>query len=588
MLGERGARISAAVVTVLVLAAVDNSSPSVAKASVQPRRGSLIVDFRALDRGGEPVMDLKPADLILRVGGRERPVSSLQLIRRSDSGAAPVTAPPFATNSAALSEFRDLAVLIDEASIAPGKEHLFRDALSSLLSRISPRDRVRLMSLRSVGPVLPFEDGLRDVPNALARFTGHSTPAETANDLVCRSQAGLDRLRSVLTTYSGSPIPTFVIVSGGFGSPPLGGVTSYGNFGKCPLLQNLDFENVGAAARAINASVYVVHLTDATSSPLPRVELERGVETLAGALGADVIRAATPSAAAMARIATQTSAYYLAAFEALPDDRVDAPLRIELRSRRSDVTLRARPDIAGRVALPAGAAIPTPDAMIRVATIYRDLPLRAAGFASRVDADGKVRLIVLFEPEDPATKITGASIGLYDAKGRLTRWTGESADLASRPLLAGIIVPTGTYRMRVAAASGTAAGAVDTEVRAELSDAGGMRMSGLMLGVSGPNGFVPRMQFTAADKGAFGYIEIYQVAKNAALTVSLELAATADGPALIGGDVPLTPGPRDDVRIAFSGFAIDGMPPGDLVMRAIVSLDGKPVGRAQHTLRKSK
>lgn len=26
------------------------------------------------------------------------------------------------------------------------------------------------------------------------------------------------------------------------------------------------------------------------------------------------------------------------------------------------------------------------------------------------------------------------------------------------------------------------------------------------------------MQFTAADKGAFGYIEIYQVAKTAALT----------------------------------------------------------------------
>ena len=289
----------------------------------------------------------------------------------------------------------------------------------------------------------------------------------------------------------------------------------------------------------------------------------------------------------MARIATQTSAYYLAAFEALPDDRVDAPLRIDLRSRRGDVTLRARPDIAGRVALPAGPAIPTPDAMIRVATTYRDLPLRAAGFASRVDADGKVRLIVLFEPEDPATKITAASIGLYDAKGRLTRWTGESADLTSRPLLAGIIVPPGTYRMRVAAASATAAGAVDTEVRAELSDAGGMTMSGLMLGVSGPNGFVPRMQFTAADKGAFGYIEIYQVAKKAALTVSLELAATADGPALIGGDVPLTPGPRDDVRIAFSGFDIDGMPPGDLVMRPIVSLDGKPVGRAQHTLRKS-
>ena len=71
------------------------------------------------------------------------------------------------------------------------------------------------------------------------------------------------------------------------------------------------------------------------------------------------------------------------------------------------------------------------------------------------------------------------------------------------------------------------------------------------------------MQFSAADKGAFGYLEIYQVPKNAAPTVRSELAATADGPALAGDDVALTPGPRDDVRIAFSGFAIDGMPPGD-------------------------
>ena len=107
---------------------------------------------------------------------------------------------------------------------------------------------------------------------------------------------------SRFVNYSG-PLPTFVIVSGAFGSPPLGGVSSFGNYGKCPLLQNLDFENVGAAARAINAAVCVVHLTDATASRLPRADLERGVETLAGALGAEVIRAATPSAAAMARIA---------------------------------------------------------------------------------------------------------------------------------------------------------------------------------------------------------------------------------------------------------------------------------------------
>ena len=586
---EPAGRTVATVVPLLLLLAVDGSSPVAGNTAAQHARSTVLVDFRALDASGNPVMDLKAADLVLRVGGRERRVSSLELIRRGDRTApSPSVAPPFASNASVMTAQGDIAVLIDEASIAPGREEPFREALTHFLTRVPADDRVRLMSLRPIGPVLPFEAGLRDVKAALARFAGHSTPSETTNDLVCRSQTALERIRLLFENYSGNPMPTFVIVSGGFGSPPTGGVTSFGNYGKCPLLQNIDFENAGAAARAINAAVYVVHLTDSNSSQLSREALERGVETLAGALGAQVIRSAAPSPASMARIATETSAYYLAAYEPDADDRPDVPLRVELRSLRTQVTVRARPEIVGRRANTAASAIPTPDAMIRTATGYRDLSLRAASFASRADADGKVRLVVLLEPDDPATKVTAASIGLYDAKGRLTRWTAETADLSARPIVAGIIVAPGTYRMRVAATSRTAAGTVDTEARAELSDAGGLTMSALLLGVSGPAGFAPRMQFSASDQGAYGYLELYQVPKNGAVTASFELANTADGPALAAHEVPLTPGPRDDVRIAFSGFAIDSMPLSDLVMRATVRLDGKPVGRAVRTLRKVK
>jgi hypothetical protein len=557
------------------------------RAAVPQERATLLVDFQALDADGNPVTDLRPSELILRAGGRERRLASLELVRRDTSEVSPAVAPPFATNSAPLRvSGGDIIVLIDEASIAAGREHFFRDALTSFLTRVPPSSRVRLISLRPNGPALPFEQGLRDVKAALAEFAGHSSASETANDLVCRSQTALEILATSLGRYSGGPIPTVVIVSGGFGSPPSGGVTSFGNYGKCPMLQGTDFEKVGAAVRSINASTYVVHLTDATASRLPRNELERGVETLAGVTGAQVIRAATPSDAAMARIATQNSSYYLASFEPAADDRVDVPLRVDLRSLRTEVAVRTRPEIAGPRAKPAGAALPTPDAMIRVATSYSGLPLRAEGFVSRADADGKVRLVALFEPQDPATKVTAASIGLYDAKGRLTRWTAEAGDLTGRPMVAGIIVAPGIYRMRVAATSGAAAGTVDTEVRAELSNAGSVTMSALLVGVSGPKGFLPRMQFSASDKGAFGYLELYKVPKNVALTVTLELAATADGPALASDDVPLTAGPTEDVRVAFSGFVIDGMPPGDIVMRAIVSMDGKPVGRTLRTLRK--
>lgn len=579
------ARLTAAAVPILLVAG--ESPRMMAPLAVAQPRSTVLVDFRAFDETGAPVTDLKPADLVLNVAGRDRRVSSLDLIRRENNVAPSPVAPPFATNTAPQSARGEVVILIDEASIAPGREEPLRDALATFLTLTSPRDRVRLISLRPGGPALPFEEGLRDRPAALARFAGHSTASETVNDLVCRSQTSLETMRSLFANYSGNPVPTFIIVSAGFGSPPSGGVTSFGNYGKCPLLRGLDFEELGAAARAINAATYVVHLTDATASRLPRESLERGVETLAGALRADVIRSAAPSAASMARIATQTSSYYLAAFELDAGDRDDGPLRVDLRSRRTGVTIRARQELPGRRAAgTVAAAVPTPDAMIRVATSYRDLPLRTAAFASRADADGKVRLVVLFEPDDPATKVTAASIGLYDPTGRLTRWTAEPGDLAGRPAVAGIIVPPGAYRMRVAASSGSAAGTVDSDVRAELTEAGPVTMSALLLGISGPNGFSPRMQFSSADKGAFGYLEIYKVAKNAPVAVRLELAATADGAALASEDVPLTPGPRDDVRVAFSGFAIDGMPPNDIVMRAIVSVDGKPVGRAVRTLRK--
>jgi hypothetical protein len=128
--------------------------------------------------------------------------------------------------------------------------------------------------------------------------------------------------------------------------------------------------------------------------------------------------------------------------------------------------------------------------------------------------------------------------------------------------------------------------AVDTDVEADLQPAGPVTLSAMMTGVAAQDGgFVPRLQFDG-DKGAFGYFEIYGVPKSATLAVRLEIAKSPDGPALVGDDVALAPGPADDVKVAFSGYAIDGMPPGDVVMRALISVDGQQTGRLLRTIRK--
>ena len=64
--------------------------------------------------------------------------------------------------------------------------------------------------------------------------------------------------------------------------------------------------------------------------------------------------------------------------------------------------------------------------------------------------------------------------------------------------------------MRVAATAGAAAGTVDAEVRAELTAAGAMTMSALLVGVPVRTDSSRRWNRCAPDKEPFGDLEIYR------------------------------------------------------------------------------
>jgi len=78
------------------------------------------------------------------------------------------------------------------------------------------------------------------------------------------------------------------------------------------------------------------------------------------------------------------------------------------------------------------------------------------------------------------------------------------------------------------------------------------------------------------------------VPKGANIKMDLDVSPTPDGAALATADTTIAPAHADDQRIAYGGFSIDALAPGDYLMRAVVSLDGKPVGKVVRTLRKSK
>lgn len=557
----------------------------------------VLIDFRAVTEDGQPVLDLKASEVTLRVGGKQRELKSLDLVKvGGTASAAPVTASPapapYVTNarSSAPAGRRDVLIMIDDEAIGPGREQPLRDALAKMIGALTPADRVGLLSARPGRLNLAFTRKHDDVRAAIAKMTGAASARESSADYVCRGVMALQSIRNALNMFSADAAPTLIYVSGALPGPTDDRTVAAGASDLCQL-RTRDFEEIGNAAQARHASVYVVHAIDVTTIGGSAQSQAAGLDNIAGVTGGEMIRFTGAGEAPLGRIASETSAYYLAAFTPEPGDRTGARQRVELRVARDRVRVNARPHIAmGKAdAAAAGAKPVTPRDMIRVSTSFTDLPLRVAAIQAR-NPNGKPQVFALFEPE-PGTKLNAAMIGLYDAKGSLKgQWTANNDDLAKSPVMAALLVDPGPYRMRVAATDAAGrAGTVDMDVTVDLVPAGPLKMSGLLLGVPATGApFAPKLEFDAGDQQVVAYTEIYGVAKGANVGVTFELAESEDGPAGAGGAVPLTDGPAEDVKIARAGFGIGQLPPGDIVVRAVVTVDGKPMGRAVRTLRKRK
>jgi hypothetical protein len=128
---------------------------------------------------------------------------------------------------------------------------------------------------------------------------------------------------------------------------------------------------------------------------------------------------------------------------------------------------------------------------------------------------------------------------------------------------------------------------VNQDVRAELTAAGSARLSAILLGVPESGSMVPRLQFGSGDTAAVVYLEAYGPARCSAVAASLELVASEDGPVLIQAPASVSQTERSDGCILYGGFEIGTLKPGDYLVRAGVSVDGKPAGRVTRTLRKT-
>lgn len=515
--------------------------------------GPVRIDFRAVGENGEPLLDLNVESLTLKV----------------------------ATNVLAHTG-RVVNILIDEESIESGRETPVRDAVRRLLDELSPADLIGVRTPQGQVNLRPTAD--REATRAaVVRLSGQGTRTETDVDAACRSQKTLGALTEMLTTMGPGPT-TIVIFSSGLTGPSAAPVLMGQASGTCTV-RSSDFQDLGTLASTAHAEFYLFNVTEGRASPLP--QQAAGFESLAGVIGAEYVRLTGSPDPSVARLLHETSAYYTASFVPDPSERNGQRYRVELRADREHVRLRVRPAIA----IPKPVNQPksvSPQDMLRVTAGFMDLPLRAVAYSSRNPGDDNVKVVALFETVQPDITLKSASIGLFDERGTLKKqWTAEGGDLTHRPVTAAIVTAPGVYRMRVAAVDGSGrTGTADYEFRAEVARADPLKLSALVLGVQQNGAFAPRMQFEN-DPIAIGLLEIYGAPKSAAVSVDLHVARSPNAAPLATAQTTVTQASAPDVRIAFGGFNIASLAPGDYLMRATVSLDGKPVGRVARTLRKT-
>jgi hypothetical protein len=565
----------------------------------QSQKGAppLRVNFHALTDDGQQIGDLKLEELALKINGKPRPILSLSKSQSmpGDANEGHAGLPiPYATNTVGTSG-RVFYLLIDNDSITPGREGQLKEAVHQLTTELGPGDQIGLLSTEGELNIMPTDD-VTKVKIAVDQMAGRGAASETTGDAQCRTVHIMRDLGTMISLGSATPT-TLVVFSSGLTMPDtkvvnigqrnrtaMGGSSapSSATTDECPVTPE-DFTNLGTLAATANVDLYVFQLTDVM--PSRTTTQDAGIESLAGATAGEFTRIGGSPQQAIARMLRETSTYYTLTFEPDASDRAGQALRVDLKSTRDKVKVRAR----SAVELPktATAKSLTPQTMLRTAAEFRDLPLRTAAYPAPTVGSDEVTVLALFESIDGAP-ISSASVALFDEKNTLKKqWTAKPEELTKRPTTAALQAPAGTYRVRVAAVDGSGrTGTADYDLQAQIGRADPLKLSALVLGTQASGGFVPRLDFKD-ESTAIGMLQIYGVPKGANVKMDLDVSPTADGAALATADTTIVPARADDQRIAFGGFSIDSLPPGDYLMRAVVSLDGKPVGKVVRTLRKS-
>ena len=353
------------------------------------------------DLDGQPITDLTANDFVVTVDGKQRVLTSADLLtygvvpaaagRTPGTEPAPVTAPPPSMH--VLPE-RWFVLAIDTANTAVGGGRSVTRAASAFLDKLPPEDNVGLVALPT-GVAVEFTKDRALIRTGLSKVVGsgankaetlHNISLAEAYSFVTGSQSriwneavqtecqpepnfracqtavenearfrvaaaksaasmAIDSLVRLLDKLSGLDAPKQVI----FVSESL--VTGK-RFG---AMDGPDLGALAVAAQKARAHLYVLHVDHAVLDAVDVTErfasrtssddmgLQRdGLEEVAGTTGAGYFRLTTTLDPAFDRIIRETSAGYVLAFPTADADRDGKAHKIIVRVNRPGLTVRAR------------------------------------------------------------------------------------------------------------------------------------------------------------------------------------------------------------------------------------------------------
>jgi VWFA-related protein len=575
------------------------------------------VDFFAVGPDGS-VFDLRPGEVTLKIDGKNRRIRSLRYIGLPMATAAGLPAareapvdlePPFGSN-APTADGRWVTIVLDHESIRAGAERNAINAVVRYVNTLGVRDRVAYVTMPNGGIEIDFTTNHQQIIEKLRGFIARAPREQTTQERSCRSRLLLNTMSDYVEGMVSLPGPkTIVLVSSGILNPRRD-APMLGPPGPCEIRQ-VYFQDVAKATSLARVHIHVVQPDDLHMDPARQVfadptasrfagadEDRAGLESLAGVTGGDFMRIVGPDDPTLTSLTRHLTGYYIATFDPEPGERNGALHRAEVSVAREGVRVKTRPEVLIPRLVGSGLNAPVKD-MLR-GGLYRALPLRVTALTS-AGAGGKVKVLAVLEGIETDVKLSQAVFGLIgprqvrvsNAADLATRdvlvaqWTANAAELAESPVVtAGEAVP-GPYRLRVAAIDAAGRrGTTEYEFVASLTDAAPLSLSALALGISRDGAFSPKLVF-GTDQAAVAYFEIYGAPpKSDSVTVRLEIADAQDARALVTA-VARVVGQGSDRRAAVGALPIAALAPGDYVVRAIVSIDSRPVGRITRTLRKA-